>query len=205
MTNSPSLTGSMSSELSPKATEIVARTRALLVAGGYNSFSYADLAERVGITKASIHHHFPSKAVLVKTVVTLYRHEVEANLAMLERHFDDPLSELNAYADYWAGCIRSGEHPFCICAMLATELPTIPEEVAVEVRAHFHDLDAWLTGVLQRGSARGQFHLLNSAAVSARAFMAVVHGAMLVARAMDDPKTFPAIVQPAILKLTQPA
>lgn len=195
----------MPPELSPKAAEIVAHTRSLLVAGGYNSFSYADLAARVAITKASIHHHFPSKAVLVQTVVAQYRQDVQASLAMLEGRFDDPLSELNAYADYWAGCIRSGEHPFCICAMLATEMPTIPAEVATEVRAHFHDLSTWLSGVLQRGAARGQFHLLNSPAVSALAFIATVHGAMLVARALDDPQSFTAIVQPAILKLTQAA
>ncbi|EYC50899.1 TetR family transcriptional regulator [Hylemonella gracilis str. Niagara R] len=195
----------MSSELSPKAAEIIAHTRSLLVAGGYNSFSYADLAARVNIAKASIHHHFPSKTVLVQTVVLQYRQEVQASLSMLEGRFDDPLSELNAYADYWAGCIRSGEHPFCICAMLATELPTIPAEVATEVQAHFHDLSTWLTGVLQRGATRGQFHLLNSPAVSALAFIATVHGAMLVARALDDPQSFTAIVQPAILKLTQPA
>lgn len=195
----------MAPELSPKAAEIVAHTRSLLVAGGYNSFSYADLAQRVNITKASIHHHFPSKAALVQTVVQLYRRNAQDNLAALETRLDDPLSELNAYADYWAGCIRNGEHPFCICAMLATEMPNVPPEVASEVQAHFHDLNTWLAGVLQRGAMRGQFHLLNSPTVSARAFMAVVHGAMLMARALDDPMSFATIVQPAILKLTQPA
>ncbi|MFX1682065.1 TetR/AcrR family transcriptional regulator [Mitsuaria sp. CC2] len=195
----------MTIELSPKAAEIVAHTRKLLVSGGYNSFSYADLAERVSITKASIHHHFPSKAVLVQRVVALYREDARKGLAGMVEKIDNPLAELNAYADYWSGCIRSGEHPFCICAMLATEMPTIPEEVAIEVRGHFHDLGAWLASVLKRGVAAGQFHLPGSPANSARAFMAVVHGAMLVARAVDDPKAFGAIVQPAIVKLTQPA
>lgn len=195
----------MTAELSPKAAEIVAHTRSLLVSGGYNSFSYADVAARVNITKASIHHHFPSKAALVQTVVALYRQEARLGLDALQRQIDDPLSELNAYADYWANCIRSGDSPFCICAMLATELPTIPEDVAIEVKEHFLDLNAWLASVLKRGAALGQFHLLNSPAVSARAFMAVVHGAMLLARALDDPKVFATIVQPAILKLTQPA
>lgn len=195
----------MTAELSPKAAEIVAHTRSLLVSGGYNSFSYADLAARVNITKASIHHHFPSKAALVQTVVALYREEARLGLDALQRQIDDPLSELNAYADYWANCIRGGESPFCICAMLATELPTVPEDVAVEVKAHFIDLNAWIASVLKRGVGLGQFHLLNSPAVSARAFMAVVHGAMLMARALDDPKVFATIVQPAILKLTQPA
>ena len=122
------------------------------MAGGYNSFSYADLAERVSISKASIHHHFPSKAVLVQTVVALYRQEAKAGLDSLLREFDDPLSELNAYADYWASCIRSGESPYCICAMLATEMPSIPSEVAVEVRAHFHDLTDWLASLLKRAA-----------------------------------------------------
>ncbi|WP_077036337.1 TetR/AcrR family transcriptional regulator [Pelomonas sp. KK5] len=195
----------MSTELSPKAAEIVAHTRSLLAAGGYNSFSYADLAERVGISKASIHHHFPSKAVLVQTVVQLYRQEAKTALQSLVGHFDDPLTELHAYADYWSSCIRSGESPFCICAMLATEMPSIPDEVAVEVRLHFRDLNDWLASLLKRGASRGQFHLLNSTAVSAKGFVALVHGAMLMARALDDPKAFASIVQPAILKLAQPA
>ena len=194
----------MLAERSPKAAEILMHTRVLLIAGGYNSFSYADLAKRVDISKASIHHHFPSKAILVQTVVARYRQEAKDGLAALEQQLNDPLSELNAYADYWAGCIRSGEHPFCICAVLATELPTIPQEVAVEVRAHFQYLNSWLASVLKRGAAAGQIHLPNSPAVSARAFMAVVHGAMLVARALGDPKAFATIVQPAILMLTQP-
>ncbi|UXH76757.1 TetR/AcrR family transcriptional regulator [Roseateles amylovorans] len=193
----------MTAPLSPKAAEIVAHTRALLVAGGYNSFSYADLAERVGITKPSIHHHFPSKAVLVQTVVAQYREDARNGLAGLVQQLDDPLSELNAYAGYWSACIQSGEHPFCICAMLVTELPTVPDEVAAEVRGHFEDLTTWLASVFTRGAAAGQFHLPNSATISARGFMAVVHGAMLVARALGDPAAFATIVQPAILRLTR--
>ena len=195
----------MTPDLSPKATEIVAHTRAMLAAGGYNSFSYADVAAKVSITKASIHHHFPSKSVLVATVVARYREEARLGLAALERQIDDPLAQLTAYADYWADCIRTGSAPFCICAMLATELPTIPDEVAVEVRGHFNDLSAWLAGVFKKGAAQGQLHVVKSPAASARSFMALVHGAMLAARALDDPKAFPGIVQPALHSLTQPA
>jgi len=31
---------------------------------GYNGFSYADIAAQLGLTKASLHYHFPSKAEL---------------------------------------------------------------------------------------------------------------------------------------------
>ncbi|MGH8445449.1 MAG: TetR/AcrR family transcriptional regulator [Solimonas sp.] len=191
----------MSGELSSKAAEIAGHARTLLAAGGYSGFSYADISERVQISKASIHHHFPSKAELVQTVVMQYRAEARAGMAALHRQLDDPLAELNAYAGYWASCIQDGSAPFCICAMLAAELPSIPREVADEVRGHFQDITAWLAGILKRGAAAGQFRLQGSAAAEAKAFLATVHGAMLAARALDEPRTFQAIVQPAIRKL----
>ena len=36
---------------------------------GYDGFSYADLADDVGIRKASIHHHFPTKATLALALI----------------------------------------------------------------------------------------------------------------------------------------
>lgn len=192
----------MSEALSPKAIEIMAHARLLLAAGGYNSFSYADISERVRISKASIHHHFPSKAELVQTVVTRYREEAREGMALLEQQLGDPLAEINAYVDYWSTCILDGTSPFCICAMLAAELPTIPSEIADQVRGHFQDLTTWLTSVLEKGVATKQFHVIDSPAVEATAVMATVHGAMLAARAFGSPETFQAIVRPTINRLT---
>ncbi|MGM3273860.1 TetR/AcrR family transcriptional regulator [Ralstonia sp. 24A2] len=195
----------MNVELSPKAAEIVAHARSLLEAGGYNSFSYADISARVHISKASIHHHFPSKTELVRVVVARYREEAREGMAALDQQLADPLAELNAYADYWSTCIRGGTSSFCICAMLAMELPTIPGEIADEVRGHFQDLTAWLTSVLKKGKAKGQFHLQGSPAIEAKALMAAVHGAMLAARGSGDPQTFQALVRLAIDRLTSAA
>ena len=36
---------------------------------GFNAFSYADIAVALHITKASLHYHFPSKAVLGERLV----------------------------------------------------------------------------------------------------------------------------------------
>jgi TetR/AcrR family transcriptional repressor of nem operon len=56
-------------QYSPKAQEIIQRTNELLASGGYNGFSYADIAELVDVRKASIHHHFPAKVDLVRATV----------------------------------------------------------------------------------------------------------------------------------------
>jgi TetR/AcrR family transcriptional repressor of nem operon len=192
----------MNSELSPKASEIVACARSLLAVGGYNGFSYADIAEAVHISKPSVHHHFASKAELVRTVVERYREDARAGMAALERQIADPLAQLHAYVGYWTACIRDGTAPFCICAMLAAEMPAIPPEVAAEVRGHFADLAAWLEAVLDRGVADGVFHLRNPAKAEAMAVMASVHGAMLAARAHGDPELFGTIMKPVLHRLT---
>lgn len=191
----------MHTELSPKAAEIVAYTRTLLEAGGYNSFSYADIAIQVNISKASIHHHFPSKVDLVREVVSRYRVEARAGLSLLERELDDPMGELSAYSDYWSSCIVGGTSSFCIGAMLAAELPTLPPDVAVEVRGHFDDLSGWLTTTMERGLARGQLQLRGSPQVEARVFMAAVHGAMLAARGLGDPQAFESLVRVTLDRL----
>ena len=91
--------------LSPTSADILACARSLIVAGGYNGFSYADIADVVGIRKASIHHHFPSKVDLVRTLVARYREEAEAGMANLELQVSDPLEQLRFYAGYWEACI----------------------------------------------------------------------------------------------------
>lgn len=195
----------MELELSPRASEIIVRARALLVAGGYNGFSYADISASVGISKASVHHHFPSKADLVTTVVKRYREDAREGLAALEKNIDDPLAQLQAYTGYWATCIRDGSSSFCICAMLAAELPAIPEQVAEEVRGHFCDLAAWLSAVLERGAARRVFRLRADPESEAMALMATVHGAMLSARAFGDPEVFATVVAASVARLTRVA
>lgn len=185
----------MGSELSPKATEIAACARSLIALRGYNGFSYADIAEAVGITKASVHHHFPSKAELVRRVVVAYRAEAAAALAALATQVPDPDVRLQAWTRFWQDCLRERTLPFCICAMLATEMTTIPDEVGIEVRGHFDDLSQWLAATLADGARTGQFTLQAAPAAEALGFMAAIHGAMVAARAYGDAAVFTSISQ----------
>ncbi|MGL4962935.1 MAG: TetR/AcrR family transcriptional regulator [Inquilinus sp.] len=189
------------SSSSTTADDILACARTLIIAGGYNGFSYADIAEVVGIRKPSIHHHFPTKADLVRTLASRYREEAVAGIAYMEEQTSDPLEQLRRYTGYWAACIRDASAPFCVCALLASELPVLPAEVALEVRAHFRMISAWLTSVLERGQREGGLVLTGTPRIEAESFMATVHGAMLSARAYDDPEVFAAVTAPLIDRL----
>jgi TetR/AcrR family transcriptional repressor of nem operon len=183
------------------AEAILRCARSSIVAGGYHGFSYADIAAVVGIRKASIHHHFPTKVDLVRTLVKQYREEANAGIAEIERRVPDPLDQLRSYAGYWESCIGNPETSYCLCALLATQIPVLPEEIVFELRAYFRALSAWLTSVLERGARQGSINLANSAHSEAEALMAAVHGAMLSARAYGDPQVFAAITQPVIDRL----
>lgn len=188
-------------EYSPKAQEIIRCASHFLAIGGYNGFSYADIAESVGVRKASIHHHFPTKEVLVKVTVSLHRGATRRGLQSLDSLVPDPFDRLLAYARYWAECIEKSNPPICIAALLASELPAIPSEVADEVKGHFEDLQSWMASVMRQGQAAGVMTLRSAPSAEAAGLVASTHGAMLAARVAGDPSLFWTIASQAANRL----
>jgi TetR/AcrR family transcriptional repressor of nem operon len=186
---------------SDTADRILDTAQQLIVAKGYNAFSYADIAEVVGISKPSIHFHFATKAALVHKLLERYRDTLKGSLEQLAQNVPDPLGQLQAYAGYWEHCIRDNSAPFCLCAMLASELLSLPPDVAGQVRLYFDDLAGWLAAVMEQGVAQGRLRLARGAVAEAESFMASVHGAMLSARVYGDADVFARIASDAIGRL----
>lgn len=188
-------------ERSPKAEEIIKRTNELLAKGGYDSFSYADIAELVQVRKASIHHHFPTKADLVKVTVARHCESIRQGLRSMDESIPDPFARLETYCRWWASCIQASAPPICICALLAAELPSIPTEVAILVQEHFQELSSWIAAVIEQGRSTGQIRSTVESASEGLAFMASIHGAMLAARALGDPYVFSQICEQSLTRL----
>lgn len=185
------------------AQRILDTAQTLIVERGYNGFSYADISEVVKVSKASIHFHFATKAVLVEQLVRRYRADVLGNLAQLSARVAPAPQRLEHYAAHWEHCIRTNTSPYCMGAMLASELPTLPDEVQVEVRAFFQDMQGWLAGTINDGVGQGALVAARDVALEAKAFLAAVHGAMLDARVFGDAAMFAAVVGEAIGRLRQ--
>lgn len=175
--------------------------QSLIVAGGYNGFSYSDISAAIGIRKASIHHHFPAKADLVAALVDRYRRQAAAGLESIGGQVSSPAEQLRVYLNYWQACIRDASPSFCLCAMLAGEMQMLPDAVAAGVRAHFQSLAAWLATALRAGGEQGLFRLDKQPDAEAQMLMAAVHGAMLSARALGDPEIFVMVVDSQTAKL----
>jgi TetR/AcrR family transcriptional repressor of nem operon len=187
------------------AQRILDSAQALMIERGYNAFSYADIAEEVKVTKASIHFHYATKAVLVQQVLQRYRSGAMDKLWQLSGQIPVAADRLLAYAGHWEHCIRSNAAPICLSAVLASEMPTLPDPVKSEVQAFFAGMHGWLASTLDDGVRDGALHLARDAALEAKALLSVMHGAMLAARVFGDADAFRAVVGDAIARLGMPA
>src|ERR1700744_3409834 len=133
------------------AERILDAANALLIDRGYSAFSYADIAQAVKIRKASIHHHFPTKAGLVVAVLQRHRARISGGMEALDQQFDNPLIRIKNYFKYWEGGIEGKTLSFCIGALLGAEMPSLPKELQVEVRLHFSMLTKWFERTLKAG------------------------------------------------------
>jgi TetR/AcrR family transcriptional repressor of nem operon len=181
--------------------KLIDSARYLIQTRGYNGFSYADVAAQVEVRKASIHHHFPTKADLARAVVEESRAGIVAQIALLDSDDFDPVQKLAFYTGYWEKCITDATAPFCVAGMLAAELPSLPDDLAACVRAHFRDLSTWLETILTRGAQAGVFRLQGAASTEAEAFISLIYGAMLTARAFGDPLKFAEVARGGLRRL----
>lgn len=172
------------------AQNLIDEAKTLIADVGYNGFSYADLSVRLGIRKPSIHHHFPSKVDLVVTVIEQQRAMIRAQIEGLGGENADAMAQLNMYVDYWKRCITDQSASFCAAGVLAAEMPALPAEVAKAVRGHFGDLGDWLKRVMTLGVAQGTMKLELDPDRSSQFFQTAIYGAMVMARAFNDPAKF---------------
>jgi TetR/AcrR family transcriptional repressor of nem operon len=186
------------------AEKILDAANALLIDRGYSAFSYADIAETVSIRKASIHHHFPTKAGLVVAVLQRHRARIAAGMQALDEQINDPLTRIRNYFKYWEDCIAGRTLSFCIGALLGAEMPSLPEEVQAKVRLHFAMLTEWFERTLKAGSKARTIHLQGTVAIEAQTLIALLHGAMLSARATSDCDLFRSLSQAALQRIAPP-
>jgi AcrR family transcriptional regulator len=75
----------------------------LFMARGVEKTSLREIAEQLGITKAALYYHFPSKDALVRSLVDPFVDDVEAELTEHEAKRDVPPREfLEAHFDLFA-------------------------------------------------------------------------------------------------------
>jgi len=171
------------SERSTKPDEILDAAERMVRTGGYNAFSFREIAKQVGIKAASVHYHFPGKAELGVALARRYTDRFLAGLGAPDDPEVPPEALLDRYVEaYRKSLVEDGL--MCLCGMLGAEIAYLPDTVADQARRFFDANIAWLTRVLERQAAG------DDARDEALRRIATLEGAMILARSLDDPGVF---------------
>ena len=170
---------SPSTDTAGTATRILDIAEHLVQVRGFNAFSYADVASVMSVTKASLHYHFPSKAILGETLIRRYQGGFQAALTTIERSGEPAAAQICSYIAIYRNVLASGR--LCLCCMLAADYMTLPKLMQDGVRRFFDLNYAWLAGVLESGRNAAELDFDGPAMEVATFMVASLEGAMVAA------------------------
>ncbi|MCC8362656.1 TetR/AcrR family transcriptional regulator [Lysobacter sp. A6] len=163
---------------------LLAEAEVLLRTKGYAAFSYADLAERIAIRKASIHHHFPTKEAMLAALVDDYLAKFVATLADLATTRADARERLRAYSRLFLDGMERGLLP--LCGALAAERAALPASMRPVIARFFQLHIDWLVEQIEEGIASGVLEPDVDALETAHLLLGALEGGSFVAWALDD-------------------
>ncbi len=157
---------------------------------GFNGFSYADISAELGITKASLHYHFRTKADLGTRLIGRYGASFREALGAIDAAEPSAIRRLERYVSLYAA-VLAGDR-MCLCGMLAAEYTTLPMAMQLEIRGFFDLNEAWLARVVDAGRGSGELTFAGTPEAVSSLILASLEGAMLVARSYGDVSRFTA-------------
>ncbi|WP_339467097.1 TetR/AcrR family transcriptional regulator [Pseudomonas capeferrum] len=164
--------------------ELLATAESLLRTKGYAAFSYADLAQSIGISKASIHHHFPTKEKLGIAIVENYIFRFRKRLELIDHYSDSSLQRLIKYSDLFRESRDMSLLP--LCGALAAEMSVLPESLRQLTKIFFEVHLRWIESTVKLGQQRGEMKdSLNYESLS-RSILGFLEGEAFVAWAFEN-------------------
>lgn len=167
---------------------ILTSAQRLVQQRGFNGFSYADIAQEVGIRKASLHHHFASKTDLGLALIDSYTAQFGQELLRISETESTALDKLKAYAALYRATLAAER--ICLCGMLSSEARTLDATLLPKLKQFFLQHAEWLSAVLVSGKSSGVLFYEGSAADHARVILATLQGALMISRSSQDTAAF---------------
>ncbi|MCH6255680.1 TetR/AcrR family transcriptional regulator [Puniceicoccaceae bacterium K14] len=138
--------------MSEKKKQIIEAAIQMMRDGGYNTFSFRDIADEVGVKSSSVHHHFRRKENLAIAAVEKYK---ERFFEALGPSFDPETTakaKFQRYASVFISAFEASGRT-CLCGILSNESPMLPEAVTKEVSRFVDENLDWLADAYLSGSS----------------------------------------------------
>ncbi|WP_394731099.1 TetR/AcrR family transcriptional regulator [Altererythrobacter sp. GH1-8] len=168
---------------------------------GYDGFSFADLARESGIRKASVHHHFATKADFGLAVLIRYGERLRALLNMFANSRSGGQALLKLIA-FYREMLSDGDH-LCLCVALAGDRTVLSERLHAVLAQTNAATASWIESVLLTGRKDRSISVGGDPAEEAWAILAQLQGAQLLARAAGDLTQFDVAVATLLTRLNR--
>ena len=156
--------------------QILSVARELIQTRSYLGFSFQDVADKVGIRKPSLYHHFPTKEALG---IAVLQDATQAFKNWTGAKVRTPQAALEAYFRMYRDGLRAG-FSVCPAGALAPGWDVINDDLRQAVREVRSTQVLWLTGVL--GALLPERKSATPVGELAAYVFAVCQGALLAAR-----------------------
>jgi len=170
--------------MTPTKDLLLTEAEALLRTRGYAAFSYADLSTRVGIRKASIHHHFATKEELGGVLIDNYLVRFEEALKEILEQESKAKIRLERYAHFFVTSMIDGMLP--LCGALSAEMAVLPQSIQERVHRFFRLHLDWVEEVIRAGVTANELRADVNPGTTAMLILSTLEGASFVAWAIDD-------------------
>lgn len=185
-------------------TQILDAAQELIQKVGLNAMSYADISKAVGIRKASIHYHFPTKENLVAALLDRYSACFFRLVDGIVATSESPASKLRRYCDLFAATLSSGEKDkACLCGMLGAELKTLNSTCTERVTQFYRENQVRLVKILEQGREAGEFEFSGEVEAMADLIFSSLEGGLLIARADGGEVQFRRLVEQLVLTVKE--
>lgn len=137
--------------------------------GGFNGFSFREIAADIGIKSSSVHYHFPTKEHLVAAVIRRYSHQAAEEI---DGEFLPTSNAMEVWTRIFRQTLYCAER-MCPCAVLGAMARDLPPKVSVEIQGFFN---MCLNKLVQHGVNPDD----------AAELLSTLVGAQVLANALDD-------------------
>lgn len=166
-----------------KEQEILEAAEKMVRQGGYNAFSFRDIAKEVGIKSSSVHYHFATKEDLGAAVAKYYTDKFLSSLGEPEEIIKANKNPIKLYTKAFKDALIKDKR-ICLCSLLGAEIDSLPPQVATQTREFFKRNIDWLTNA---------YTLLDEkkgAKNKAIKTLALLEGGMIISNVLEDIKIF---------------
>lgn len=170
-----------------KEQTILQVTEAMVRQGGYNAFSFRDIAQKVGIKSSSVHYYFPTKEDLGAAVAKYYTDKFLASLGSPTELIQQGKNPIEHYVNAIRQAVTKDKR-MCLCGMLGAEANGLPKRVVVETQAFFTRNLEWL----EQAYTAVDPAIVNTQDAKQKAVqtLSLLEGAMITCNILEDTSLF---------------